>query len=115
MADLEEYRTQLEDIEPSRKSSRGGDGLVQNIMNILKKYKCNVIIAGSVLLILFIFKPKFVMKSVTTKNGVLVSSLSIAALLKWWIILSIILSIGLVVYNKLCKSKGKSCNVCKGG
>lgn len=113
MSELDEYKTRLEDIDITAKKSSGDGGLASKIIEILKKYKCNVIIAGAVLLFLLFFKPKFIMNVKTGKNNAQMRSLNIASLFKWWIILTIVLSIGLIIYNKFCK-KGKTCNVCKG-
>lgn len=105
---LEEYRYKVSSLT---KSNNPGTS------NILIKYKKYVITAIIILVLLILFKPKFIQSKIIPQeeggkiqyNG----KINFFALFRYWIIISLVLCIGIYVYcNIICK-KNSSSSTCK--
>lgn len=105
---FEEYRYKVSNLTKSSTS---------NISNGLIKYKKYIIIAMIILVVLILFKPKFIQsKIIPQEDGGKIQyngKINFFALLRYWLIISLLICIGIYVYCNIICNKNNSSSTCK--
>ena len=108
---LEEYRYKVSSLTKS--------DLRSGASTIFSKYKKYIITFIIILFLLILFKPKFIQSKIYTEGEKVKYSgkINLFSLIRYWIIISLVLCIGLYVYcNIICKktsiSNSSTCKKC---